>query len=69
MKLSSKGVAMYLVFCITNYDNGFYIGGVYRSYDKAYKRFRWCEEHTIDPENDSWRLVSVKPEKITADFE
>lgn len=60
---------MYLVFCITNYGDGYQLGGIYRSYERACRRLSWCEEHTPDPENDSWRIVSVKPEKITADFE
>lgn len=59
----------YLVLCLTNYSEGFYTGGVYRSYEKALRRLNWCEKHTIDPEGDSWRIVDVKPEKITADFE
>lgn len=60
---------MYLVFCMTNYGDGFYIGGVYRSYEKARKRLEWCEQHTIDPENDSWYLLNVKAYGITEDFD
>lgn len=58
----------YLVFCMTNYGKGFYIGGVYQSEEEADKRLAWCEKHTIDPENDSWRIVEVEPDAITAEF-
>lgn len=56
----------YLVMCVTNYDEGYIIGGVYRNYDKAVKRLDWCERHTLNPENDSWRIVPVRAENITA---
>ena len=59
----------YLVFCMTNYGDGFYIGGVYRSEGEANKRLEWCEKHTIDPENDSWRILEVEDYAITASFE
>lgn len=59
---------MYLVFCMTNYGDGFYIGGVYRSYDRAVKRLEWCEAHSIDPDNDSWHLVKAKSKNITEEF-
>jgi len=51
---------MYLVFCMTNYGSGYYTAGIYRSREKAEARRQWCEDHTIDPDNDSWRLVYVE---------
>ena len=60
---------MYVVFCMTNYGNGFYFGGCYRSKDKALKRCDWCERHTIDPDNDSWMVIEVRAKGITEDFD
>ena len=59
---------MYLVIAFTNYDNGYYIGGVYRNYEKAVKRLNWCEKHTFDPENDSWNILFVKADRIREPF-
>lgn len=60
---------MYLVWCMTNYGNGYYLGGIYNSYNKAKKRLAWCTKHTIDPENDSWRISVVRNMNIREDFE
>ena len=44
---------------MTNYNAGFYFAGVYSSYEKADRRRKWCERHTIDKENDSWYIVEI----------
>lgn len=59
---------MYVVFNMTNYGQGFQFEGCYRSYDKAVKRREWCEEHTIDPDNDSWYIIEVRAKGITEGF-
>ena len=50
---------MYIVFCMTNYNSGFYFAGAYTSYEKAVRRLKWCKRHTIDEENDSWYIVNI----------
>lgn len=58
---------MYLVLDITNYGDGFKLGGAYRSYEKALERLEWLEsqeEYNREYE-DSWRIVFVKTQKKT----
>lgn len=60
---------MYLVLNITNYDLGYDIGGLYRSYDKAVERLLWLRENGYDEIDDgnSWRIVEVENMKKNAE--
>lgn len=60
---------MYLVLNITNYNEGFQLGGAYRSYNKAVERLEWLEsqeEYNKEGE-DSWRIVFIKTQSKTAE--
>lgn len=60
---------MYLVLNITNYDRGYQLGGIYRSYDKAVERLNWLEsqEEYNKEYEDGWRIVFVKTQTKTAE--
>lgn len=58
----------YVVVDVTNYGDGVYLGGIYRSLEKAEKRLAWLENH-CGGEDDSWRIMETKSEPITAEIE
>lgn len=60
---------MYLVLNITNYNEGFQLGGAYRSYNKAVERLEWLEsqEEYNKEYEDSWRIVFIKTQAKTAE--
>lgn len=60
---------MYLVLNITNYNEGFQLGGAYRSYNKAVERLEWLEsqEEYNKEDEDSWRIVFIKTQAKTAE--
>lgn len=57
---------MWIVCNVTNYGDGVYFGGIYRSLKKAQARLEWCEEHLSD-DGDSWRLEFV-PSQIPVNY-
>lgn len=57
---------MYLVLNITNYGDGFLLGGAFRSWQKAVERLGWLEsQEEYNSEEDSWRIVFIKSQKKT----
>lgn len=60
---------MYLVLNVTNYGQGYQIGGIYRSYNKAIERLEWLEsqEEYNKEYEDSWHIVFVKALPKTAE--
>ena len=58
----------YVVVDVTNYGDGVYLGGIYRSLAKAEKRLAWLEKHESS-EDDSWTIMQTKSEPITAGIE
>lgn len=65
---------MYIVVDITNYGNGLYIGGVYKSKEKAERRCKWLQTHGEYAEYDengewnqadSWQVWWSKSRNIT----
>lgn len=58
---------MYLVLNITNYGEGYMLGGAYRNYNKAVERLNWLEnqEKYNSEYEDSWRIVFIKTQKKT----
>lgn len=64
---------MYIVLNQTNYDDGVYIGGVYKSYEKARKRCEWlASKHPSMHETDEladaqnfWSVVESTARNIT----
>lgn len=60
---------LYAVLNVTNYGSGLQVGGIYKSYDRALKRWNWLndkEEYNTTDE-DSWRIVPIKAMNITAE--
>lgn len=58
---------MFLVLCVTTEGNGDYVGGIYRSYEKAEARMKWCAKHCLYG-NDAWKIIEVKSQPIKGGF-
>ena len=53
---------LYAVLNVATYGSGLQVGGIYKSYDRALKRWNWLEsqEKYNTEDEDSWRIVPIK---------
>lgn len=59
---------MWLVYNLTNYGDGIYFGGLYRSRQRAEERLAYCEKK-YNSDCDSWSIAWVHSMPKDAEIE